>query len=58
MSGRVVRDVVVSVAAGRQRISIPIDSAAHDKLAADGSVLVGFETPSDAVQAFDVSLTD
>jgi LmbE family N-acetylglucosaminyl deacetylase len=56
MSGRVVRDVEVSVSRGKQRISIPLDSAAYAKLAANGSVLVGFETPNNEVQAFDVSL--
>ena len=58
MSGRVVRDVEVSVSRGKQRISIPLDSAAYDKLAANGSALVGFETPNSEVQAFDVSLAD
>ena len=57
MSGRVVRDVEVSVFRGKQRISIPLDSAAHAKLAANGSVLIGFETPDGEVQALDVSLT-
>jgi LmbE family N-acetylglucosaminyl deacetylase len=58
MSGHVVRDVEIAVAAGTNHVSIPLDSAAHDKLAADGSVLLGFETPNDEVQAFDVPLAD
>jgi hypothetical protein len=56
MSGRVIRDLEVQVTAGTNHVSIPIDSAAHDKLAADGSALVGFETANDEVQAFDVDL--
>jgi hypothetical protein len=56
MSGRIVRDVEISVSRGTERISIPLDSAAHDKLAAGGSALVGFETPNAEVQAFDISL--
>lgn len=58
MSGRVIRDVKVSVSRGRQQVSIPLDSAAYAKLAADGSALVGFETPNDEVQAFDISLPE
>ena len=58
MSGRVIRDVEVSVSGGTQHVSIPLDSAAYDKLAADGSALVGFETPNDEVQAFDIPLPE
>jgi hypothetical protein len=58
MSGRVVRDVEISVSRGTQRFSIPLDSAAYDKLAADGSALVGFETPNNEVQAVDISLVE
>jgi hypothetical protein len=56
MSGHVIRDVEVAVSAGTNHVSIPIDAAAHAKLAADGSVLLGFQTPNDEVQAFDVAL--
>ncbi len=56
MSGRVVRDQVVAVRAGRQRVRIPLDVAARAKLAADGSALISFETPDGEVQALDVRL--
>jgi hypothetical protein len=57
MSGRVVRDAIFQVTAGKQKVSIPLDRAAFAKLAADGSALVSFETPNDEVQAFFVPLT-
>ena len=58
MSGRVIRDLVVPVAsAGMQHVSIPLDSAAYAKLAANGSALVSFETPNNEVQAFYIPLT-
>ncbi len=56
MSGRVVRDVTVSVSAGMQHVSIPLDAAAQHRLTASGSALVSFETPNDEVQAFFVPL--
>jgi LmbE family N-acetylglucosaminyl deacetylase len=56
MSGRVVRSLTVPVTAGRQLVSIPLDSGASARLGTDGSALVSFETPNGAVQAFDVSL--
>lgn len=56
MSGRVIRDVTVAVSGGAQHVSIPLDSAAHDALAATGSALVSFETATDQVQAFDLPL--
>jgi hypothetical protein len=58
MSGRVIRDVSVAVTGGRQRVSIPLDAAAYDRLAADGSALIGVETANDEVQAFDISLPE
>src|SRR5262249_32670987 len=59
MSGRSVRDLKVSVAAGRNTVSIPLDAAAFAKLTGgDGSALVSFETPNDEVQAFDVPLRE
>jgi LmbE family N-acetylglucosaminyl deacetylase len=56
MSGRVVRTLTMPVSAGRQLVSIPLDSAASARLGTDGSALVSFETPNGEVQAFDVSL--
>jgi hypothetical protein len=58
MSGRLVRDVVVSIGgACRQHLSIPFDHTAHDNLVASGSVLASFETPNDEVQALFVPLS-
>ena len=52
MSGRVVKQVDVTITkTGKQKVKIALDSAQHDKLAADGSALVSFETPNDEVQA-------
>jgi hypothetical protein len=56
MSGRVIRDRIVAVAAGKQKVKIPLDGPAHAELAAGGSALVSFETPADEVQALDVPL--
>src|SRR5439155_24941417 len=56
MAGHVVRDVKVSVSAGKNTVVIPLDRAGYDKLANEGSALVSFETPNDEVQAFDVPL--
>ncbi len=57
MSGRVVRDLVVQVRAGRQTVRIPLDDAAYAKLARDGTALVSFETPADEVQALELRLS-
>ncbi len=56
MSGRVIRDVSVAVAAGHRHVTIPLDAASYAKLAATGSALVSFETPADQVQALDIPL--
>ena len=56
MSGRVVRDVVVRLRRGRQRILIPLDGAGYERLAREGSALVSFETPDGDVQALDLRL--
>lgn len=56
MSGHIVRQQTVSVPAGHSRIAIPLDAASRGRLAADGAALVSFETPGNAVQAFDQSL--
>jgi hypothetical protein len=58
MAGRVVRDKSVAVTAGTQRVSIPVDAAARDRLARDGSALVSYETTADEVQALDLPLGD
>jgi hypothetical protein len=56
MSGRVVRDVKVPLTHGTHTVTIPLDAAAYDKLLADGSALVSFETPDGEVQAFDLEI--
>ena len=56
MSGRVVRDVIEPLRAGRERIRIPLDGAAYARLARDGSALISFETPAGEVQAIDLRL--
>ncbi|MDX6727140.1 MAG: hypothetical protein QOK49_1945, partial [Baekduia sp.] len=56
MSGHVVRDLKVAVTAGKRTVSIPLDAAAYAKLSTNSAALVSFETPNDAVQAFDVPL--
>jgi LmbE family N-acetylglucosaminyl deacetylase len=56
MSGRVVRDRVVAVGAGKQKVKIALDGAAYEKLAGNGSALVSFETPAQEVQVLDVPL--
>jgi LmbE family N-acetylglucosaminyl deacetylase/Ca2+-binding RTX toxin-like protein len=59
MSGRVVRDTVVTLAAGTRHLSIPLDAAARELLAADGRVLVSFETrQSEAAEAREVQAID
>jgi GlcNAc-PI de-N-acetylase/Carbohydrate family 9 binding domain-like len=52
MSGRVVAHQTVTFAKqGKQKVKFSLDGAAWDKLAADGSALISFETPNDEVQA-------
>jgi hypothetical protein len=57
MSGHVLGDTVATIAAGTQRVSIPLTPAGYAKLNNGGSILISFETPSDEVQAFDVKAT-
>jgi hypothetical protein len=52
MSGRVVKQVDVTIAEkGKQEVEIDLDRSQYDKLVADGSALISFETPNDEVQA-------
>jgi hypothetical protein len=52
MSGRVVQQVDVTIAKkGKQHVKIALDRPQYDKLLADGSALISFETPNDEVQA-------
>jgi LmbE family N-acetylglucosaminyl deacetylase len=57
MSGRVVRDAVEQLRPGRERIRIPLDGAAYERLRRDGSALISFETPAGEVQALDLRLS-
>jgi hypothetical protein len=57
MSGRVVRDATFAVTSGKQKVTITLSSSDYAKLATDGSALISFETPSDAVQAFFIPLS-
>ena len=50
MSGRVVKQVDVTFTK-KGTNHVKIDRAQYDKLAADGSALISFETPNDEVQA-------
>lgn len=52
MGGRVVGDETVELSAGSRQVSLPIDSETYEKLRANGSALVSFETDDGEVQAF------
>ncbi len=57
MSGRVLAERHdIQLGNGVTHVSLPLDAGERDKLAADGRVLVAFETPQDEVQALDVAL--
>jgi hypothetical protein len=56
MSGFLIKDSVVQVAAGTQHVSIPIDSAGYQALKKQGSALISFQTAANEVQAFDKNL--
>ncbi|MEU6655737.1 PIG-L family deacetylase [Streptomyces sp. NPDC046900] len=51
MGGHLVRDVTVTVRPGANRVVIPLDAAARQKLAGPGTTLVSFRTAADQVQA-------
>jgi hypothetical protein len=56
MSGRVLGDATRQLTRWFERVRIPIDGAAYERLRRDGSALVSFETPDGEVQAFDIRL--
>ncbi len=56
MSGHVVKQSTQQITRGTDRWSIPLTPAQHAKLAADGRLLVSYETPQNKVQAFDLHL--
>jgi hypothetical protein len=56
LGGRVVGDETVAVGAGTSQVSMPIDAATFERLRADGSLLVSFESEAEDVQAFHVPL--
>jgi LmbE family N-acetylglucosaminyl deacetylase len=51
MSGRVLKQVDVTITEKKQTVKIELDRAQYDRLVADGSALISFETPNDEVQA-------
>jgi len=57
MSGHVVKQATQQIARGVQRLSIPLTAAQRAKLAADGRLLISYETAQNQVQAFDVRLS-
>ncbi|TDD25245.1 LmbE family protein [Kribbella turkmenica] len=57
MSGHVVEEAGRQLTPGIDRWSIPLTPAQRAELAADGRLLVSYETPQDEVQAFDVRLS-
>jgi hypothetical protein len=56
MSGHVVKQAAQQITASTQRWSIPLTAAQRAKLAADGRLLLSYETPQNKVQAFDLKL--
>ncbi|HEX6337742.1 MAG TPA: sugar-binding protein [Jiangellaceae bacterium] len=56
LGGRVVGDETVAVSTGTNQVSMPIDAATFERLRADGSLLVSFESGAGQVQAFHVPL--
>lgn len=57
MSGHLVKQDSKQITQGVQRFSIPLTAAQRAKLAADGHLLISFETPQNEVQAFDLKLS-
>ena len=57
MSGRVLGDTTRQLTRFVERVRVPIDAAAYERLRRDGSALVSFETPDGEVQALDVRLS-
>ena len=55
-SGRVVAAKAADLTPGAQTMTIDLTAAQRDRLRHDGSALISYETPDDAVQAFDVPL--
>jgi hypothetical protein len=54
MSGHVVKQSSQQITRGTQRWSIPLTPAQRARLAADGRLLVSYETSDNKVQAFDI----
>ncbi|MFI5711755.1 sugar-binding protein [Kribbella sp. NPDC051620] len=57
MSGHVVKQTSQQLQSGVKHISIPLTKAQRTRLAADGRLLMSFETAQNKVQAFDVRLS-
>jgi len=56
MSGHLVKESTQQITRGTSRWSIPLTPAQRAKLAADGHLLVSYETSQNKVQAFDIRL--
>ncbi|TWD79437.1 carbohydrate binding protein with CBM9 domain [Kribbella amoyensis] len=56
MSGHLVEQDARELKRGAERWTIPLTAAERARLAADGKLLLSFETPANQVQAFDVRL--
>ncbi|GAB2631421.1 PIG-L family deacetylase [Kribbella swartbergensis] len=57
MSGHLVEQATHQITRGIQRWSIPLTPAQRARLAADGRLLISYETPQNEVQAFDVRIS-
>jgi hypothetical protein len=57
MSGHVVKQVSRQLSEGVKHFEVPLTAAERAKLAADGRLLLSFETAQNQVQAFDVRLS-
>ncbi|TCN38746.1 VCBS repeat-containing protein [Kribbella orskensis] len=57
LSGHLVKQDSKQITGGVQKFSIPLTAAQRAKLAADGHLLISFETPQNEVQAFDLKLS-
>jgi LmbE family N-acetylglucosaminyl deacetylase len=57
LSGHLVKQAAQPITRGVQRISFPLTPAERSRLAADGRLLISYETTQSQVQAFDLRLS-
>ncbi|GAA1632597.1 hypothetical protein GCM10009744_21230 [Kribbella alba] len=57
LSGHVVKQAVQPITRGVQHFSIPLTPAERSRLAADGRLLISYETTQNQVQALDLRLS-